>query len=218
MRDIVVFGAGGFGAEAIWALEEMNKQSSEAELWNILGYVDDDPSKKGCVFYDYKTLGTPEEVAVSNKAKELWYFCAVGNNKTRASIVERMEKLNWCAALLIHPTAIFARNVKIGEGTYIGAGTIVCPNAVIGKHVLVNVRAVVGHDVVVDDYSQLCPGAQINGECRIGRGSLVGSNASIFPGKKVGEDAIVGGNSQVIRSVKAGTTVNGVPAVIISVG
>ena len=62
MKKIVIIGAGGFGAEAIWALEEMNKLSPLSDHWNILGYVDDNKSKKGKVFYNYPTLGTPGEV------------------------------------------------------------------------------------------------------------------------------------------------------------
>lgn len=216
MKNIVVIGAGGFGAEAIWVLEDMNRLNSKALGWNIIGYVDDDTSKKDKVYYDYKTLGSPEELAVTYEGEEVWYYCAIGNNTTRANIVQRLDNLGWHAAILIHPSVILARNISIGEGTYIGAGSIICPNAVIGKHVLINTRAAIGHDAVVEDFSQICPGAQINGNCKVGRRALIGSNASIFPGISIGEGATVGGNSQVIRIVKANKTVNGVPAVMLT--
>ena len=205
-------GAGGFGVEAIWVLEDMNRLRPDTEKWNILGYVDDDTFKKDSMYYDYSTLGSPEKIAEAYKGKDLWYYCAIGNNDVRAAVVERLDKLGWHAGILVHPSAIFARNIAIGEGTYIGPGAIVCPNAVIGKHVLINTRAVIGHDAIIEDFSQLCPGAQINGACRVARGALIGSNASLLPGASVGEWATVGGNSQVIRSVKAGATVYGVPA------
>ena len=80
---------------------------------------------------------------------------------------------------------------------------------------MINTRAAVGHDAVMADFSQACPGAQINGYCSIGESAMIGSNASILPGKSVGDHATVGGNSQVIRSVRAGTTVNGVPAMVV---
>jgi sugar O-acyltransferase (sialic acid O-acetyltransferase NeuD family) len=215
LKNIVIIGAGGFGTEAIWVLEEMNRVSSDAEQWNILGYVDDDIAKKNLDFYGYRTIGTPEEIAILHDSKELWFFCAIGKNMNKLNVVTRVEKFGWRAASLIHPSVIFARDVLIGEGTYIGAGSIVCPNVSIGSHVLINTRVSVGHDAVLEDFSQICPGAQINGACRVGRGALIGSNASIYPGKKIGAGAIVGANSQVIRNVKAGLTVNGVPAMII---
>lgn len=211
MKNIVVVGAGGFGTEAIWVLEEMNRSSGK--VWNILGYVDDDRRKKDQIYYDYRNLGIPEEVAESLKQQEIWYYCAIGDNSVRMKVVERLDNLGWHPAILIHPSVIFARNISIGEGTYIGAGSVICPNAVIGRHVLINTRAAIGHDAVIADFSQICPGGQINGACKVGRGALVGSNASILPGKSVGDGAIVGGNAQVVRSVKPGSTVNGVPAV-----
>jgi len=216
LKNIVIVGAGGFGTEAIWVLEEMNRLSQEEERWNILGYVDDDINKKNLNFYGYRTIGTPEEIAAHHDSSDLWFFCAIGNNINKINVVTRIEQFGWRAACLMHPSVIFAREVSVGEGTYIGAGSVVCPNVTIGKHVLINTRVAVGHDAVLENFSQLCPGAQINGECRVGRGALIGSNASLLPGTEVGAGAIVGANSQVIRNVKAGSTVNGVPAITLN--
>ena len=215
MKNIVIMGAGGFGTEAVWVIEEMNKSNQPESMWNILGYVDDQCLKKGVIFYGHKTLGTPEEVANYYPGEKIWYYCAIGKNEVRQSVTERLNRLGWQAATLIQPSVIMARDITIGEGTYVGAGSILCPNAVIGKHVLINTRVAIGHDTVLDDFSQACPGAQINGYCKIGSLATIGSNASIFPGKTVGRLSMVGGNSQVIRSVKPNTTVNGVPALVI---
>ena len=205
-------GAGGFGAEAIWVIEDMNKSIVPSDQWEILGYVDD-IAKKGSEHYDYKILGTPEEFAAELKGEQIWYFCAIGNNQARKRISSRLDQLGWQAATLIHPSVVIARKVKIGLGTYIGAGSIICPNTSIGSHVLINTRVAVGHDSIMEDFSQACPGAQINGMCKINEGVLIGSNASIFPKRSIGAWSTVGGNSQVISSVKPGITVNGVPAI-----
>ena len=61
--------------------------------------------------------------------------------------------------------------------------------------------------------SETCGDISITGFVKVGRGAFIGSNASIHPRKTVGANAIVGANSQVVRSVKADTTVNGVPAI-----
>jgi len=205
-------GASGFAAEAIWVLEEMNKIVTASERWEILGYADDDTSKKNKFYYEHKILGLPEDIAKDYADQELWYFCAIGNNNDRSNVVKRLDGLGWKAATLIHPSVIMARNVQIGEGTYIGAASVICPNANIEKHVLINVRVAIGHDVIMQSFSQACPGSQINGFCDVGNAALIGSNASIMPGKNIGDGATVGGNSQVLRSVRAGSTVIGVPA------
>lgn len=205
MRKLVVFGAGGFGQEAIWVAESMNTSLSNDERWEILGYIDNDADKIGMSYYDYPVIEAPRDA-------DVWFHCALGDNHTRQAQAERMEALGWHGATLIHPSVIRARHVAVGEGTYIGAGTVLSPNATIGRHVLINQRVSIGHDVVLADFSQASPGAQINGRCRVGRAAYVGSNASVHQGKTIGDDAVVGANAQVVTDVKKATTVAGVPA------
>jgi acetyltransferase-like isoleucine patch superfamily enzyme len=69
-----------------------------------------------------------------------------------------------------------------------------------------------GHDSVLEDYSQICPGARISGGCRIGKQAFLGSNASLTPGVAVGYGAVVGANSHAVRTVRPGLTVVGCPA------
>jgi sugar O-acyltransferase (sialic acid O-acetyltransferase NeuD family) len=211
MKQLLIVGGGGFSAEVAWIAEEMSKEKPLPEQWKIIGCADDNESKMGTERYGYSILGSPEALA-GNLEGEVWYCCAVSNNKTRENIVARLEKLGWRAATIIHPSVIFAKNTEVGEGSYIGPLSIISPNARIGKHVLINNRVAVGHDATMEDFSQACPGAQINGGCKIGHGAMIGSNASIHQLTSVGAYSTVGSNSQVIMKVKPGTTVNGVPA------
>lgn len=38
MKDIVIIGAGGFGREVAWLIEDINRIK---QTWNIIGFVDD---------------------------------------------------------------------------------------------------------------------------------------------------------------------------------
>ena len=211
---LLVMGAGGFGMEAIWVAEEMNRNLSDKNKFKILGYVDDYPEKKGKIFYGYPVLGLPEQVAQELK-NEIYFHCAIGDNKSRENVTNRLTLVGWRPITLIHPSALMGREVNIGEGSYIGAGTVVAPRAKIGNHVLINCSSGIGHDSVLEDFSQVCPGARVNGMCIVKKHAFIGSNASLHPGITVGAAATVGANSQVIRSVKPNTTVIGVPAKII---
>jgi acetyltransferase-like isoleucine patch superfamily enzyme len=113
---------------------------------------------------------------------------------------------------------ILADDARIGVGTYIAPGCVICPRAQVGSHVIINVHVSVGHDSVLGDYAQLCPGTRISGGCGIGRYALLGSNASLSPGVRVGEGAVVGANSHAVRNVPARVTVAGVPARIVCRG
>lgn len=127
---LVIIGAGGFGAEAAWVAEDMNHAAALAgreQPWAILGYADSDPDKRDQVLYGYRVLGSPEQVASEVKDTPVWFHCAIGKNALREKLVRRVLPWGWKAATLVHPSVIIARNVEIGEGSYIGAGTIVCP-------------------------------------------------------------------------------------------
>jgi len=216
MKNLVIVGGGGFGAEAAWVAEDMNAdilaRGAAEPPWNILGYVDDDPAKIGQEFYGYCVLGLPEDVARDLGRDEVWYYCAIGDNRARERVTVRLSALGWRAATLIHPTAVRAKNVCVGEGTYVAPLSVLSPNCRIGRHAIINQRAAVGHDAILDDFCNICPGAQLNGSCRVGRLAVIGSNASIYQGRRIGDGATVGANSMVVRDVAPETSVIGIPA------
>lgn len=56
MKDLIIFGASGFGREVAWLVERINKIEP---TWNILGFVDDADDIQGTKINDYKVLGSP---------------------------------------------------------------------------------------------------------------------------------------------------------------
>ena len=209
MRNLIIIGAGGFGREVAWTVEEMNRHFSDVDRMKIAGFADDNKSLTGRVVDGYAVLGTLDELP---NPENFWFHCAIGNNKSRRSLAERCLALGMTPAAVVHPSALIAPNVEVGPGGYIGAYSILNPSVSVGRFVLINQRVAVGHGSVLEDYSQANPGAQINGACHLQAGALIGSNASLHPGVSIGENAIVGSNSQVLRNVAPRTTVNGVPA------
>jgi len=211
IRKLVILGSGGFGAEALWVVEDMNRSGAHDFLWEILGFGDDNPDKKGGKIQGCEILGTSNELA--NKFDpEVYFHCSFGKNAGRARVAQMMKSKGFRGATLIHPSVVIEKSATVGEGTYIGANSVVAPGAQIGDFVLINTLAGIGHDCAIGDFVQVCPGAKVNGDCTIDRFAFIGSNASVQPGKTVGESATVGANSFVVRSVKPHSMVCGVPA------
>ena len=208
LQKLIVMGAGGLGSEVVWAAENQNAVSPTFE---ILGFCDDDSAKKGCTFFGYPVLGNPEEVDAMFPEKP-GFLCAIGNNRRRAKVVERVLVMNWAPVTVIDPSAIIAKDVQIGLGTYIAAGSTLSPNARVGAHVILNLKCTVTHDNVVEDYVQICPGASLSGFSTIRVGALVGSNAVVAPMINVGQWATLGAGSFAINHVPDGTTAMGNPA------
>ena len=210
-RKLVIIGAGGFGAEALWLAEDMNRSGNTDIDWDILGFADDNPERKGEVFHGLPVLGTTKALC-RELGNEIYFHSAVGPNANRKRLAAMLHERNVKLATLVHPSVIFHRTAKVGEGSFIGAGSVVAPEAKIGNSVIINTLAGIGHDSIIGDFVNICPGAKVNGECKIDELAFLGSNCSIQPGKTVGQGATVGANSFVVRSVKPHSIVQGAPA------
>lgn len=181
-----------------------------------MGWVDDNPTKKGQMVEGMPILGPSEQVCREFRGQNILIHCAIGSNRPRQRLAELFERAGFEAVTLIDPTAIIAETAQVGVGSYIGPLSIVAPHARVGRHVLINTHVGVGHHAIIGDYVQLCPGVRVNGGCKVDKGAFLGSNATVQPGLSIGEGAVIGANSFVIRSVKPRFSMMGVPARIVS--
>ena len=83
MRDLFIVGAGGFGREAVWTVERINK-ASQQPLWNVIGFADDDPQKAEGNFEGYPMLGSVEKASRDKPGASV--FIAIGDNAIRRKI------------------------------------------------------------------------------------------------------------------------------------
>ena len=207
-KMLVIIGAGGFGQEIIWAVRNINALRSQFE---ILGYCDDDPEKKGTVIYRATVLGSPEEVDRTLPEKPS-FICAIGDNVKRAKAAKIVLSLGWLPATVIDPSVIVAEGVSVGKGTYVGAGCILSPYAQIGNYVIINHHCSIGHNSVLEDFVQVSPGGRISGSCHIKEGATLGSNSVIAPGKELGRFATLGASSFAMTNIVDDVTAIGTPA------
>ena len=208
---IIIVGAGGFGQEVIWAIINSNANHPR---FDILGYCDDTPKKQGLNIYGYPVLGTPEAVDQSLPEKP-YFLCAIGSNKDRAQVVARVLSLGWKPATVIDPSVIAAAYVEVGEGTYIGAGTILSPYACIGNHVIINTGCTIGHDSVLEDFVQVSPGGRVSGSAYLEEGVFIASNAVVAPKIRIGRYATLGACSFAATNIPKDVTAIGNPARVV---
>lgn len=114
---------------------------------------------------------------------------------------------------LVHPNAYISPYASLGEGVFIGAGSVVAPGVSLGAHVFVNRGVTIGHDTVVHEYARLQPGCNIGGHVTIHAGVTIGMGSSVIEERVIGRGAVVAAGAAVIRDVEAMTLVAGVPAV-----
>lgn len=205
MKDIVIIGAGGFGREVAWLIEDVNRFKNQ---WNILGFVDDDKSIQGTEIDGYEVVGNIEWLA----KQELHAVCAIGNPIIKKRVINRLSGSKNKYPILIHPSVIYSDRVIFGEGSVICAGNIATVNVKIGKHVIINLGCTIGHDVVIGDYVTVLPGVNISGFAKIDECVSIGTGAAIIPKTLVGKNTVIGAGSVVIKDLPENCTVVGVPA------
>jgi len=141
------------------------------------------------------------------------YF-VVPTTPKKAELIEFLrETYQLQFARLIHPTAYISPYSEIGQGVFIGAGSVIGPGSVLKDHVFVNRGVTVGHDTVLHEYVRLNPGSNIGGHVEILSGAMIGLGVAIIEELVIGKEAVVAAGAVVIRDVQERTLVAGVPAI-----
>ena len=154
----------------------------------------------------------PNVKGISNfNPEEYLMMVAVADSKDRADIISRLPKETKYFTF-IHPSAqIMDDNIEVGEGSFIGANSILTTDIKLGKHTLLNRGNHIGHDCDIQDYFSAMPGAIISGNVTIGDCVYIGTNSSIKEKITICSGVTIGSNATVVKHiVKSGTYV-GVP-------
>jgi len=137
---------------------------------------------------------------------------AVSDPKHREEIVKKLPKETRYFKF-IHPTAqIFAKDVEIGEGSFIGANSILTTNIKIGNHAILNRGNQIGHDSKIGDYFSAMPGAIVSGNVIIGDNTYLGTNSSVKEKIHITSDVKIGANACVVKNIVTSGVYVGVPA------
>jgi len=136
---------------------------------------------------------------------------AVSDPKHREEIVKKLPKETRYFKF-IHPTAqIFAKDVEIGEGSFIGANSILTTNIKIGNHAILNRGNQIGHDSKIGNYFSAMPGAIVSGNVIIGDNTYLGTNSSIKEKIHITSDVKIGANACVVKNIITSGVYVGVP-------
>ena len=208
MKDLIIFGASGFGREVAWAVERLNRVNP---TWNLLGFIDDNDEIQESVINGYKVLGKSTDVG---NYPDAYFVCAVGASKVREKIVNHMKEVNPDIKFgsVIDPSVELSDLVAIGEGSIICAHTIITVNISIGSHVIINLDCTIGHDAVIEDFATLYPSVNVSGITHIGRAVELGTGMQIIQGKKIGDYSIIGAGAVVVKDIPERCTAVGSPA------
>lgn len=182
--------------------------SGYKSYYTIKGFLDDNPNALDG-FNNYPPIvGSIAEYVPS--VDEV-FTCSIGGIE-KQQCVEEIIARGGKFINLIHKDAKILTNAKIGIGNFIGAFTIIGNDTIIGDYNMIQSFSVIGHDAVIGDFNRIDTHVTCVGGIRIKNNVSIHTGAVINHKVILENNSKVGANSFVIRKVKEGETVLGVPA------
>jgi sugar O-acyltransferase (sialic acid O-acetyltransferase NeuD family) len=171
--------------------------------YDAIEFLDDNEALTYCG--EYPVVGK------TDKAVDGDVFVAIGN----ADILERLSQHRKLITL-IHPNAVIADGVEIGEGTVVMAGVVINAGAKIGSGCIVNTASSIDHDCIVGDYVHIAVGAHLCGTVSVGGKTWIGAGATVSNNVNICGGCMIGAGAVAIKDIKIQGTYVGVPVKMIS--
>lgn len=170
--------------------------------YNVIEFLDDNSELSTCGGYPV--------VGKTNKVVDGDVFVAIGNADTRERLFHSRKLIT-----LIHPSAVIADDVEIGDGTVLMAGVVVNSGAKIGRGCIINTSSSVDHDCIINDFVHVSVGAHLCGTVNVGEMTWVGAGSIVSNNVNICSNCMIGAGTVVIKNLEIPGTYIGVPARLI---
>lgn len=207
-KRIALLGAGGH-AKVVWNTLQLIVPREDLVVEAVL---DDDPQLWGRSFMGILIRGPLQAV---EQIKVDAVVIAIGSNLARCRASKLIESVGLPLKSVIHPSAVIAREARLGQGVVAFANVVVNSDSEIGANVILNTACTVDHDCSIGAHSHLAPGVHVAGGVSVGEGVLLGIGAIAIPGVAIGPWATIGAGSVVTGDIPEQVTAAGVPARIL---
>ena len=184
MRNLFIYGAGGFGRELAWLAQTCS--------FDVRGFIDDNPNHQGAIVNGIRVLSLEDANSMLPNA---YVVGAMGNPKAReiSPFVEIGVGTVVCAG------SIITTNIRLGRHVQINL------DCTIGHDVIIEDFCTLTPGVHVSGVVHIGRGAYI------GTGAVILNGTQEAP-IEIGEYSVVGAGACVTKSVAQSVTVFGVPA------
>lgn len=213
MKDILIYGFGGFGHEVACVIQHINK---EKNTWNILGFIDDGVDVGTECKYG-KVLGNCDTLNAWDKPVSV--VIAIGSTKSLEIVSKKITNPNVDFPNIIAPNVFYfdEEGVTMGKGNIVTFGCRFSCNTHIGNFNVLNGNISMGHDASIGNYNVMFPETRISGQTSIGDRNFFGARAFVAQCLKIGNDCRIGAGTYILRKTKDGCLYMGNPAKIVDI-
>ena len=206
MKDVIIVCDNIFGLQVYSILEEINKwfeREKNGHSYNILGYISEITDPFGGVFSPIERLGSISDwKPIGNE----YYVLGCDIPERKRAVVDCL-KAKGCQFETVYTPWMLAPVISIGEGSVVAAYSIKA-GMNLGKYVTLIDSMMTSH--YVGDYSTVLRVSNITAD--VGENTYIGNHVYSHTGCKIGDNVIVEDGSIVVKSVKNGSHISGVPA------
>lgn len=213
MKDIAIFGAGGFGKEVACIIDRINEVCENEEYkYRLVGFFEDHGVLGRKVSHYGEVLGGMDEL--NAWPTDLAVCIAIGSPNAIRSVRSRITNPKVTFPNIIHPdfTIVDEQTFTIGQGNIIQAHCKMSCDTSIGDFNVLNGYVVMGHDAKIDNYNVLMPNIRISGGVQIGEGNLLGVGSIVLQQLKIGKGVRLGAGAVLLTKPKDGGVYLGNPA------
>jgi len=206
MKNLIIIGARGYGREVCGLARQCSGYNTE---YIIKGFLDDKPDALDG-FENYpEIISSVENYEIQENDV---FVCALGSVQWKKHYVEIILSKGGKFINLIHPTVIFTSNVKLGNGLIIFMYSNISNDCIVDDFVTIQGFVAIGHDSKIGKWSHINAYSFTGGYAILEEEVCLNTRSTVLPHIIVRKGATVGAASLVIKNVKEGTTVFGVPA------
>ena len=208
MKDILIYGFGGFGHEVACLIQHINK---EKPTWNVIGYIDDGVDVGTECKYG-KVLGNCDTLNAWDKPVSV--VIAIGSCKALEVVSKKIVNPNVEFPNIVAPNVFYfdEESVTMGKGNIVTFGCRFSCNTRLGDFNVLNGNISLGHDATLGSYNVLFPETRISGQTSIGDSNFFGARVFVAQCLKVGNDCRFGAGTYILRKTKDGCLYMGNPA------
>lgn len=208
MKDLAIYGAGGFGKEIACMIRKINEIEP---TWNLVGFYDRIYEKGYNNGYGI-VLGAIDEINAIEK--DISLVIAVGDTAVVKLVVESIHNPRVSYPNIIHPSLykLDESRFSIGRGNIIQRNCTVSCDVTMGDFNVLNGSVVLGHDVKVGNFNSFMPAVRISGEVTIGDCNFFGVSSIVLQQIRITNNVKLGAGSVLMQKPKEGNLYIGVPA------
>jgi sugar O-acyltransferase (sialic acid O-acetyltransferase NeuD family) len=209
-RNVIFWGSSRHARYSIDILERENKYA--------LACLYDPTAEEDSSLYEYTVYGRRHDFVELVRSRDVQGgLVAIGDSWIRRKEARRIRELlpDFEFVNAIHPSTLFGRESRLGQGIVVMAGVVVGNDTTVQDGCFVATNSSVDHDSMLRPYCGVSAGVTVGAGVEIGECAFLALGSKVISDVKVGDHSVIGAGAVVVRDIPDHVVAYGVPARVV---